>query len=204
MHYISSQATINAYEYSGSDPIEFRPMGWIANYVGKSTRTFKQRFITITEKAYLSSPGYLFLKNSLIPLDANRFLDFSGAQTFKQDLETITNLSIEYAQYVKHRPVPTVLYHATGGTGKTEVTGLNLSNYDFIVVRARASGTFTWPLSTTFATKNIEDCGGTMVLQIADPSYYCTWNVTNTGFTLHGDANSSSYYIFDVIGYKYQ
>ena len=114
----------------------------------------------------------------------------------------MTDLTIKYAKYVKYTPVADTLYHNEAGT--TSVTGLDLSKYMYVTVRARAGRTFIRPTCASFAVKTITDCGGSFPLQMFDNKYYLNYTVTNTTITAvaHSGADSG-YKIYEVIGYRW-
>jgi hypothetical protein len=189
----------NGWSCATNTPAQFRAFGWWQN--GYST--FQNRHINVLEKTYLTYDEYQFLNKVLIPLNSKRLLDTLGVWETAQSLKTMTDLTIKYAKYMKYTPVADVLYHdETNGT--TSVTGLNLSNYLYVTIKARASGTFVRPTSTSFAVKTITDCGGSFQLQIADNKYYMNYVVTNNSITTSSATNSSSYKIYEVIGYRWE
>ena len=172
---------------------EYGAFGWTSN-------GFTSRVIHVSTKQYFSYTQYAFLTGMLTELNSQNFLDTTGTWQMAQNLDKMSDLCLKYASNIYFTPVADTLYY--NANGATSVTGLNLSNYLFVTIKARGSSAFTYPVSTSFAVQNITDCG-TMQIQIADPAYYCVWNVTKNSISLAGDSLGSGQVIMEVIGYRW-
>lgn len=183
--------------YSNSAPAQFRPFGWIED---AADMTFQNRYIKVLNKTYLSYDEYVFLTKILIPLNTRECLDTLGILEVVESMKRITDLTIKYAKYMRYTPVADTLYY--NESGQSSVTGLDFSKYLFVTIRSRACSTFIRPTSTSFAVKTISDCGGSFILQIADPAQYVNLLVSNTSITVN-KASSGGNLIYEIIGYRW-
>lgn len=161
--------------------------------------SFKTRVITVSGKTYLTHKELQLKLNSLIKLNSKEFLDFAGMQEFTNSIKTLTNTCVEYAKYLKYTPVADILFR--DDTGKYELSNIDLTKYLYVTIKARAGSTNNARICTSFAVRNISDCGGTMTLQISDKDDYHVWNVTNTSFK-HKSGNTNAR-IYELVGYRW-